>query len=567
MTKKKYDFAGWATKYNIRCADGRIIKHDAFKHLHNAVVPLVWNHEHNTPENIIGNAVLEHREEGVYAYGNFNETETGQIAKNLVVHGDITSLSIYANKLSQSGTNVTHGEIRELSLVLAGANPGASIQEVLAHSDNGDIEATIYNNETIELYHSEDANDDTEDTEKLTHADDDEETVGDIYNSMSEKQKRVVAYMVSQLAEDEENEDEEENQNEGEDQMKHNVFDNKPQGNDEIKHSEILAAAMADAKKYGSLKESIIAHAGTYGINDIDTLFPPEHVVSNEPEFISRDQSWVAEFFNATKKSPFSRLKAIYADITADEARAKGYVTGNKKVEEVFGLLKRTTTPQTIYKKQKLDRDDIIDITNFDVVAWMKKEMRMMLMEEIARAILIGDGRSSLSADKIKEANIRPIFNDDDLYTIKAAIGTGADKAKELIKTVIKSRTTYEGTGVPNLYVEPGLLADMLLIEDEDGRFIYPDVTALCKTLRVNKIVEVPLMAGLERDAADGRTHKVMGIIVNPSDYTVGADKGGAVSMFDDFDIDYNQYKYLLETRMSGSLLKPKTAITIEEVI
>ena len=349
--------------------------------------------------------------------------------------------------------------------------------------------------------------------------------------------------------------------------MKHNVFDNKPQGNDEIKHSEILAAAMADAKKYGSLKESIIAHAGTYGINDIDTLFPPEHVVSNEPEFISRDQSWVAEFFNATKKSPFSRLKAIYADITADEARAKGYVTGNKKVEEVFGLLKRTTAPQTIYKKQKLDRDDIIDITNFDVVAWMKKEMRMMLMEEIARAILIGDGRSSLSADKIKEANIRPIFNDDDLYTIKAAIGTGADKAKELIKTVIKSRTTYEGTGVPNLYVEPGLLADMLLIEDENGRFIYPDVTALCKTLRVNKIVEVPLMAGLERDAADGRTHKVMGIIVNPSDYTVGADKGGAVSMFDDFDIDYNQYKYLLETRMSGSLLKPKTAITIEEVI
>ena len=562
MTKRKYDFAGWATKYNVRCSDGKIIRHNAFKHLDNAVVPLVWNHEHDAPENIIGNAVLQHREEGVYAYCNFNENDTGQIAKNLVVHGDITSLSIYANKLTKHGSNIMHGQIRELSLVLAGANPGASIQEVLVHSDDDYMEATIYNDETIELYHC----DDPEDDDELTHADD-EETIGDIYNSMSEKQKRVVAYMVSQLAEDEENEDEEENQNEGEDQMKHNVFDNKPQGNDEIKHSEILAAAMADAKKYGSLKESIIAHAGTYGINDIDTLFPPEHVVSNEPEFISRDQSWVAEFFNATKKSPFSRLKAIYADITADEARAKGYVTGNKKVEEVFGLLKRTTAPQTIYKKQKLDRDDIIDITNFDVVAWMKKEMRMMLMEEIARAILIGDGRSSLSADKIKEANIRPIFNDDDLYTIKAAIGTGADKAKELIKTVIKSRTTYEGTGVPNLYVEPGLLADMLLIEDENGRFIYPDVAALCKTLRVNKIVEVPLMAGLERDAADGRTHKVMGIIVNPHDYTVGADKGGAVSMFDDFDIDYNQYKYLLETRMSGSLLKPKTAITIEEVI
>ena len=562
MTKRKYDFAGWATKYNVRCSDGKIIRHNAFKHLDNAVVPLVWNHEHDAPENIIGNAVLQHREEGVYAYCNFNENDTGQIAKNLVVHGDITSLSIYANKLTKHGSNIMHGQIRELSLVLAGANPGASIQEVLAHSDNGEIEATIYNDETIELYHSEDANDDD-----LIHADD-EETIGDIYNSMSEKQKRVVAYMVSQLADDDENEDdEEENQNEGEDQMKHNVFDNKPEGNDEIKHSEILAAAMADAKKYGSLKESIIAHAGTYGINDIDTLFPTEHLTSNEPEFISRDQSWVAEFFNATKKSPFSRLKAIYADITADEARARGYVTGNKKVEEVFGLLKRTTAPQTIYKKQKLDRDDIIDITNFDVVAWMKKEMRMMLMEEIARAILIGDGRSSLSADKIKEANIRPIFNDDDLYTIKAAIGSGANKAKELIKAVIKSRTTYEGTGVPNLYVEPGLLADMLLIEDENGRFIYPDVTTLAKTLRVNKIVEVPLMAGLERDAADGRTHKVMGIIVNPSDYTVGADKGGAVSMFDDFDIDYNQYKYLLETRMSGSLLKPKTAITIEEVV
>ena len=562
MTKRKYDFAGWATKYNVRCSDGKIIRHNAFKHLDNAVVPLVWNHEHDAPENIIGNAVLQHREEGVYAYCNFNENDTGQIAKNLVVHGDITSLSIYANKLTKHGSNIMHGQIRELSLVLAGANPGASIQEVLVHSDDDYMEATIYNDETIELYHSEDANDDD-----LIHADD-EETIGDIYNSMSEKQKRVVAYMVSQLADDDENEDdEEENQNEGEDQMKHNVFDNKPEGNDEIKHSEILAAAMADAKKYGSLKESIIAHAGTYGINDIDTLFPTEHLTSNEPEFISRDQSWVAEFFNATKKSPFSRLKAIYADITADEARARGYVTGNKKVEEVFGLLKRTTAPQTIYKKQKLDRDDIIDITNFDVVAWMKKEMRMMLMEEIARAILIGDGRSSLSADKIKEANIRPIFNDDDLYTIKAAIGSGANKAKELIKAVIKSRTTYEGTGVPNLYVEPGLLADMLLIEDENGRFIYPDVTTLAKTLRVNKIVEVPLMAGLERDAADGRTHKVMGIIVNPSDYTVGADKGGAVSMFDDFDIDYNQYKYLLETRMSGSLLKPKTAITIEEVV
>ena len=562
MTKRKYDFAGWATKYNVRCSDGKIIRHNAFKHLDNAVVPLVWNHEHDAPENIIGNAVLQHREEGVYAYCNFNENDTGQIAKNLVAHGDITSLSIYANKLTKHGSNIMHGQIRELSLVLAGANPGASIQEVLVHSDDDYMEATIYNDETIELYHSEDANDDD-----LIHADD-EETIGDIYNSMSEKQKRVVAYMVSQLADDDENEDdEEENQNEGEDQMKHNVFDNKPEGNDEIKHSEILAAAMADAKKYGSLKESIIAHAGTYGINDIDTLFPTEHLTSNEPEFISRDQSWVAEFFNATKKSPFSRLKAIYADITADEARARGYVTGNKKVEEVFGLLKRTTAPQTIYKKQKLDRDDIIDITNFDVVAWMKKEMRMMLMEEIARAILIGDGRSSLSADKIKEANIRPIFNDDDLYTIKAAIGSGANKAKELIKAVIKSRTTYEGTGVPNLYVEPGLLADMLLIEDENGRFIYPDVTTLAKTLRVNKIVEVPLMAGLERDAADGRTHKVMGIIVNPSDYTVGADKGGAVSMFDDFDIDYNQYKYLLETRMSGSLLKPKTAITIEEVV
>lgn len=573
LKMNKYDFGGWATKYNIACSDGRTILNDAFKHCDDQQVPLVWNHTYTGPESVIGKATLKHCAEGVYAYCEFNENETAVTAKNLVIHGDITALSIYANKLQQNGGRVLQGDIKEVSLVLAGANPGASIQEVLVHGESDGSEATIYNDETeLEIRHSDDdkkeaPEDDKKEEQELNHSDEKKEgpeTVADVYNTLTDKQKAAVAMIIDQLSEED---DQNETNNEGDETMKHNVFEQgKGQEGNELKHSEFIAATLRDAKKYGSLKESFLAHAGTYGIDTIETLFPEATAITNEPIFIDRDQSWVSGFLNATKKSPFSKLKAIYADITADEARALGYTKGNLKKEEVFGLLKRTTSPTTVYKKQKLDRDDIIDITDFDVVAWMKKEMRGKLDEELARAILIGDGRSALSPDKIKETCIRPIYDDSDLYTIKVAIAAG-DKAKEFIKAVIKSRSEYEGTGVPNLYTTDTMLADMLLLEDTTGRFIYENVDVLAKTLRVKEIITVPVMKNLVRATTDSKTHNVLGIVVNPSDYTVGADKGGAVSMFDDFDIDYNQQKYLMETRCSGSLLKPKTAMTIEEVV
>lgn len=566
---KKYDFGGWVTKYNVACSDGRTISHNAFKHNDNQLVPLVWNHNYDGPESVIGNVTLKHNDDGVYGYGSFNETDAAKTAKNLVAHGDITALSIFANRLQQKGNYVLHGEIREVSLVLAGANPEASIQEVLVHGALDESAAIIYNDEKeLELFHADQNEDDevVDEPEDITHAEDNLEepkakSVADIYAGMTEDQKAVVAIVAEKLLE--ENDEEEED-------MKHNVFEQNKDGKNEdtLKHSEFINESIKDAKKFGSLKESFLAHAESYGITNIGELFPDPKNVTNEPTFIDRDQTWVMKFFNATKKSPFSRLKAIYADITADEARARGYITGKLKKEEVISLLKRTTSPTTVYKKQKLDRDDIVDITDFDVVSWLKREMRGKLEEELARAMLIGDGRSSVSEDKIKEANIRPIYNDSDLYTIKAEIGTPGSqgKAHAFIKSVIKAFDDYEGEGVPTLYVEPGMLSDMLLIEDNNGRFIYENESVLAKTLRVKEIVPVPVMKGLKRDAGDSKTHNVLGIVVNPSDYTVGADKGGAVSMFDDFDIDYNQYKYLIETRCSGSLLKPKTAITIEEV-
>ena len=560
--KIKYDFGGWATKYNVTCSDGRTISHNAFSHCDDKQVPLVWNHNYDGPESIIGKATLKHADSGVYAYCEFNETDTARTAKNLVIHGDITALSIYANRLKQEGGRVLHGDIKEVSLVLAGANPGASIQEVLVHGDIEEGAALIYNDDyEIELCHS-DQNDEPEQKKEESKEEENEDTktVAEVYHSMTEEQKKAVAIIVDQMLENNNNDDE------VDENMKHNVFDQAENNEKELKHSEFVAASIRDAKKYGSLKESFLAHAGTYGIDGIETLFPAEHLVNNEPSLIDRDQTWVAKFFNATKKSPFSRLKAVYADITADEARALGYTKGKMKKEEVFGLLKRTTSPTTVYKKQKLDRDDIIDITDFDVVAWLKREMRGKLEEELARAMLIGDGRSSVDDYKIKETCIRPIYNDEDLYTIKAAIGNG-DKAKEFIKTVIKSRSQYEGTGVPTLYTTEDMLADMLLIEDTNGRFIYDSEATLAKTLRVKEIVTVPVMKGLQRNAKGSKTYTVLGIIVNPADYTVGADKGGAVAMFDDFDIDYNQQKYLIETRCSGALLKPKTAITIEEEV
>lgn len=561
----KYDFGGWATRYNTPCSDGRTILPTAFKHLDGAKVPLVWNHKFEGPDHVIGHAILKHTDAGVYSYCSFNDNETAQTAKNLVKHGDITALSIFANRLKQDGGRVLHGEIREVSLVLAGANPGACIQEVMIHNDVDETSATIYNDETeldLQLAHSDQYEYVDED---LEHADE-PKTVEEVYNAMSDEQKAVVAIIAEKMLE---NDDQEENDEE-DNNMKHNVFEQaNNDGGDVLKHTECLVESIKDVKKYnGSLRDSFLAHASSYGIDNIGLLFPDPMAVTNEPTFISRDQSWVAGFFNALKKSPFSRLKSIYADITADEARAKGYITGNLKMEEFFGLMKRTTSPTTIYKKQKLDRDDVLDITDFDVVAWLKKEMRMMLDEEIARAVLIGDGRLASSPDKIKESNIRPIYNDEDLFTIKAAIGTpGAmGEAQEIIKTIIKTMSKYEGKGTPNLYIDPEQLSDMLLLTDTTGKFIYPDETVLAKTLRVKEIIPVPLMKGLVRPTSDGKTHTVLGVIVNPSDYTIGADRGGNVAMFDDFDIDYNQQKYLIETRCSGSLLQPKTAITIEKV-
>ena len=551
----KYDFGGWATKYNITCSDGRTILNDAFKHCDGMQIPLVWNHNYSGPDSIIGKATLKHADVGVYAYCEFNENETAKTAKNLVIHGDITALSIYANKLKQEGGRVLKGDIKEVSLVLAGANPGASIQEVLAHGENEESGAMIYNDEEeLEIMHSDSAE------ETIQHEDQNGKTVGEVYNSMTEEQKKVVAYIADQLIR--ESIEEESN-------MKHNVFEQN-QENNEMKHSEILEESLKDAKKYGTLKESVLAHAATYGIEDIESLFPEEHALNNEPQILDNDQTWVAKFLNNTKKSPFSRLKAVFADTRDDKARALGYVKGNLKKEEVFSLLNRTTSPQTVYKKQKLDRDDILDITDFDVVAFMKKEMRMKLEEELARAMLIGDGRDPLTAanDKIKENHIRPIFNDSDLYTIKAELPASVHKlgeAHDVIRTVIKAMAEYEGKGQPMMFVHPDLLADMLLIEDENGRFIYENESVLARTLRVKEIIPVPLMKNLTRKDSQSAVHDVKAIIVNPADYTVGADKGGQVAMFEDFDIDYNQQKYLIETRCSGSLMQPKTAICVEK--
>ena len=554
----KYDFGGWATMYNVACSDGRTIISDAFKHCDGLKIPLVWNHNYSGPESIIGKATLKHSDIGVYAYCEFNDNETAKTAKNLVVHGDITALSIYANKLKQEGGRVLHGDIKEVSLVLAGANPGASIQEVLVHGEIEENAAMIYNDsEVLDLHHA----DQNEEEPK------EEKTVAEIYQSMTEEQKKVVAIIADAMMNNDEKEDKEDN-NEEDDNMKHNVFDQNQEGN-EIKHSEILAESLKDAKKYGSLKESVLAHAATYGIEEIEQLFPEEHALNNEPQILDNDQSWVAKFLNNTKKSPFSRLKAVFADTSDDKARALGYVKGNLKKEEVFSLLNRTTSPQTVYKKQKLDRDDILDITDFDVVAFMKKEMRMKLEEELARAMLIGDGREALSQDKIKEQHIRPIFNDSDLYTIKAELPASVHalgEAHDVIRTVIKAMAEYEGKGQPIMFAHPNLVAEMLLIEDKNGRFVYENEAVLARSLRVKEIVTVPLMKDLTRKGTENKVYDVKAIIVNPADYTVGADKGGQVSMFEDFDINYNQQKYLIETRCSGSLMQPKTAICVEKL-
>lgn len=566
---KTYDFSGWATRNNLKCSDGRTIMKDAFKHNDGQTVPLVWNHQHNDPLNVLGHALLENREEGVYAYCKFNETESGKNAKLLVEHGDVSSLSIYANQLKHNGSNVIHGAIREVSLVLAGANPGAFIDAVIRHGETSDEEAIIYTGKNISLYHSDEKKEDKPVDEKKTdEKKDTEETVADVFNTLTEKQKTVVYAMIGQaLEEKEESEDNNDNDDSkgGNKTMKHNVFDNEDAKKDVLSHSD-LEDIFADAKRYGSLKDSVLAH----GIEQIDYLFPDAKNVTDTPQFIQRDMGWVQKVMNSVHHTPFSRIKSVLADITEDDARAKGYIKGNMKKDEVFTLLKRTTTPTTIYKKQKLDRDDVVDIVDFDVVAWLKSEMRVMLDEEIARAALVGDGRLNSSDDKINEQNIRPIWTDADLYTIKAPVtvaanATADDKAKAFIRAAIKSRKNYKGSGEPTLYTTEDVLTDCLLMEDTTGRVIYDSVSKLATALRVKEIVTVPVMENLSR-VDNGTTYSLMGIIVNLTDYNIGADKGGAVNMFDDFDIDYNAQKYLIETRCSGALIKPYSAIALELV-
>lgn len=566
----KYDFSGWATKNDLQCSDGRTIRRDAFKDNDGQTVPLVWNHQHNDSQNILGHALLENRPEGVYAYCKFNDTPAGKNAKMLVEHGDVSALSIYANRLKQNQGNVTNGVIREVSLVLAGANPGAFIDSIMRHGECSDEEAVIYTGEDLVLEHA-DKEDEMEDNKK-------EMTVQDVVDSMTEEQRNVMYALIGQALEDvkhsdDADEDQNENNNEGDDnEMKHNVFDNQNENkaNDTLTHAE-LATILADAKRYGSLKESVLQHAEQFGITNIDMLFPDYKNMNVPPEFIKRDTGWVAQVMNGVGHTPFSRIKSMFADITEDEARAKGYIKGNLKKEEVFSLLKRTTDPQTIYKKQKLHRDDVIDITSFDVVAWIKAEMRMMLDEEIARAILVGDGRLSSDDDKIQENHIRPIYKEESLFVVNAVMDNQADadkRAKAFIRMAIKARKDYKGSGQPTLFCSEDLLTDMLLLEDNNGRVIYDSEAKLATALRVKNIITVPVMEGLHRmNNAEGVAAEcdLLGIIVNLKDYNVGADKGGAIAMFEDFDIDYNAQKYLIETRCSGALIKPFSAIVLEE--
>lgn len=578
----KFDCSGWATRANLKCSDGRVILKDAFKHNDGQTVPLVWNHQHSDPNEVLGHALLENREDGVYAYCKFNETESGRTAKLLVQHGDVSALSIYANQLKQQGSHVLHGAIREVSLVLAGANPGAFIDSIIKHGEESEEEAIIYTGENISLYHAETDSkeekpkmEETKTEDKKETKPESEETLQDVFDTLNEKQKTAVYAIVGKALE--EGADEEDDSEGGNEDMKHNVFDTEENQENVISHADIQAA-IADAKRYGSMRESFLAHsiettAGeeqTYGIKGADDwLFPDARNLNTPPEFIKRDMGWVSKVMRGTSHTPFSRIKSMFADITEDEARAKGYIKGKYKKEEVFSLLKRTTTPTTIYKKQKMDRDDIVDITDFDVITWLKSEMRMMLDEEIARAILVSDGRPSSSDDKINELNIRPIWTDDDLFTIKVGVSVDAnatsdDKAKAMIRASVKSRKNYKGSGNPVLFTTEDWLTDCLLLEDGVGRIIYDSVDKLKSALRVSDIITVPVMEGLTRTDSEGKTRTLIGIIVNLKDYNVGADKGGAVNMFDDFDIDYNAQKYLIETRCSGALIKPFSAIALE---
>jgi len=601
----QYDFSGYVTKNDLKCGDGRTIRKNAFKDCDGQTVPLVWQHVHGQIGNVLGHMLLENREDGVYGYGVFNDTEEGRTAKEYVKHGDIRSLSIYANRLVQKGGDVLHGMIREVSLVLAGANPGAMIDNVtIAHSDGTydtiDDEAIIYTDSEIstDVEHSDKTEHEAEEEAPVEHAEGDkdmpngEKTVEDIWNSMTDEQKDVTYYMIGMALEQANgstNNEEAKHDDMEDDEMHKNIFDKTTEQNDTLSHDEmnsILTEAIET--KANSLKDVFLAH----GITNIDYLFPEARSLNREPQIINDDQAWVAEVMSSVHKSPFSRLKTLAADITMDEARALGYVKGTRKVEEQFALLKREVTPKTIYKKQKFDRDDILDITDLDVVAWVKSEMQIKLKEEIARAILVGDGRANSDPYKIDEDKVIPIYKDvSPLIGYNTQMGnpphnassatfafrrtievpseaTAADKAEMLIDDAVRARVDYKGSGSPTLFIGPHALAEMLLIKDSMGRRIYESESALATAMRVKKIVDIPIFDNISRIEDEGesteKVYDLAGIIVNLSDYTIGLDKGGQTTMFDDFDIDYNQFKYLLETRLSGMLTKPFSAIILE---
>lgn len=626
--KTDYDFGGWATRNNIKCSDGRTILKDAFKQNDGQKVPLVWNHQHDDVNEVLGHALLENRPEGVYAYCKFNDTESGQTAKALVANGDVDKLSIYANKLKTHMNNVMHGCIREVSLVLAGANPGAYIDSVVVHGDGADVEeeGVIYTDEALELSHSEDEDAGTEDSnaenstnseenqngnseedvreiakesnndldnepkknnkkensnmnedkEKDLEHNDEGKTVQEVFDGMTDEQKEAVYAIVGQAVEDASNgeyddDNNEENDDNGGENMKHNVFDNDTNNDEVLQHSEILGDALADAKKYGSLRESVIEHAAINNITDIGKLFPDATALNKEPIMIEKDQTWVGKVMNSIKHTPFSRVKVTMGKMTEPQARAKGYIKGNKKVNIQMQALNRVVTPTTVYIKNEIDRDDVIDITDFDVVAWQKREMRKELDKELALAALLGDGREITDSDKINEQNIVPIVKDVSTFTIQYTITEGKDYkqtgnsasdndsfTKGIIRAALRSRKEYKGSGTPTFFTTEDYLTDMLLIEDQNGRRIYESIAALALALRVKEIVTVPEM---EQEAYSN----IVGVIVNMADYTMGADKGGSVNMFDDFDIDYNQMKYLMETRCSGALTVPYSAIVLKK--
>ena len=574
-----YDFSGWATRNNIECSDGRTIMKDAFKDNDGQKVPLVWNHQHDDPNEVLGHALLENRDEGVYAYCKFNDTESGQTAKSLVLNGDVDKLSIYANKLKSNMNQVIHGCIREVSLVLAGANPGAYIDSVVVHADGAEDEeeGTIYTDEqiSVNVEHSEKKSEEKEEKKmnnnsEMKHAETEtgEKTVQEVFDTLTEEQKEVVYAIIGEAVEEAKNDagDEDEGEEEGEENMKHNVFDNDNNREDVLAHSEFVKSAIADAKKYGSMRESFIAHAEEAGLewnanNDFSPLFPDATNINREPVMVEKDNSWVAKVMAQVKHSPFSRVKNTLGRMDEATARAKGYIKGSKKANIQMAVLNRVTTPTTVYIKN--------DITDFDVVAWQKKEMRKQLDKELALAMLLGDGRDVSDQYKINEQNIRPVVSDDDLYTIKYTVTEGVDYnnasnshsendslAKGIIRAALKARKNYKGSGRPTFYTTEDCLTDMLLIEDQNGRVIYDSIDKLATALRVSEIVTIPEMESRK---------DIYGIIVNLNDYTAGADKGGSVNMFDDFDIDYNQMKYLMETRMSGALTQPYSAIVLKK--